>query len=124
MFLGYDFFELVKLLKIQRKTALFKCGVSFGGSGWIVIPTALPRVPFTSRPRSLRFEPVVCFANFSLVLISAHPAQNKTIPQGDGLFWWEYACTNRAENKQEFSDLMQQVKEFKEKWLFSPEGEN
>ena len=35
-------------------------------------------------------------------------------------FWWETACTNRAENKQEFSDLMQQVKEFKEKWLISP----
>ena len=27
------------------------------------------------------------------------------------------ACTNRAGNKQEFSDLMQQVKEFKEKWF-------
>jgi len=39
-------------------------------------------------------------------------------------FWWESACTNRAENKQEFSDLMQQVKEFKEKWLISPMGEN
>ena len=38
------------------------------------------------------------------------------------LFWWESACTNRAEK--EFSDLMQQVKEFKEKWLISPEGEN
>ena len=36
---------------------------------------------------------------------------------GHFLFWWEYACTNRAENEQEFSDLMQQVKEFKEKWL-------
>ena len=33
------------------------------------------------------------------------------------------ACTNRAENKQEFSDLMQRVKEFKDKWLISPEGE-
>lgn len=32
-------------------------------------------------------------------------------------FWWESAYTNRAENKQEFSDLMQWVKEFKEKWL-------
>jgi len=33
------------------------------------------------------------------------------------LFWWEYACINRAENKQQFADLMQWVKEFKEKWL-------
>ena len=33
---------------------------------------------------------------------------------GHFLFWWGTACTNRAENKQEFSDLMQQVKEFKE----------
>lgn len=32
-------------------------------------------------------------------------------------FWWENACTNRAENKQEFADLMQRVKEFKNKWL-------
>lgn len=32
-------------------------------------------------------------------------------------WWWESACINRAENRQEFSDLMQQVKEFKEKWL-------
>ena len=40
------------------------------------------------------------------------------------LFWWDTACINRAENKQEFSDLMLQVKLFKEKWLISPEGEN
>jgi len=40
------------------------------------------------------------------------------------IFWWEYACTNRAENKQEFTDLMQRVKEFKDKWLISPDGEN
>ena len=40
------------------------------------------------------------------------------------LFWWEPACTNRAENEQEFIDLMQRVKEFKEKWLISPMGEN
>ena len=33
------------------------------------------------------------------------------------LFLWESACINRAENKQEFTDLMQQVKEFKDKWL-------
>ena len=33
------------------------------------------------------------------------------------------ACTNRAENKQEFSDLMKQVKVFNEKWLISPVGE-
>jgi hypothetical protein len=32
-------------------------------------------------------------------------------------FWWETACTTRAENKQQFADLMQRVKEFKEKWL-------
>jgi hypothetical protein len=38
-------------------------------------------------------------------------------------FWWENACTNRAENKKEFADLMQQVKEFKDKWLISPECE-
>jgi len=30
--------------------------------------------------------------------------------------------TNRAENKQEFSDLMQHVKSLKDKWLISPEG--
>ena len=39
-------------------------------------------------------------------------------------FWWGTACANRTENKQEFADLMQQVKEFKEKWLISPDGEN
>jgi len=33
------------------------------------------------------------------------------------IFWWEYACINRAENKQEFTDLMQRVKEFRDKWL-------
>jgi len=38
--------------------------------------------------------------------------------------WWESACTNRAENKQEFSDLMQQVKEFEDKWLIFTDGEN
>lgn len=32
-------------------------------------------------------------------------------------FWWVCACINRAENKQEFADLMQRVKEFKGKWL-------
>ena len=42
---------------------------------------------------------------------------------GHFLFWWEYACINRAENKQDLTDLMQQVKEFKEKWLISPMGE-
>jgi len=40
------------------------------------------------------------------------------------LFWWESACTNRAENKQQFADLMKRVKVFKEKWLISPDGEN
>lgn len=38
--------------------------------------------------------------------------------------WWEAYCAIRAENKQEFTDLMQQVKKFKEKWLISPTGEN
>ena len=38
-------------------------------------------------------------------------------------FWWESACTNRAENKQQFADLMQRVKEFNEKWLISPKSE-
>lgn len=38
-------------------------------------------------------------------------------------FWWESACTNQAEDKREFSDLMQQVKEFEDKWLISPKGE-
>lgn len=39
-------------------------------------------------------------------------------------FWWGTACTNRAENKQEFSDLMKRVKEFKDKHIISPDGEN
>ena len=43
---------------------------------------------------------------------------------GHFLFWWETACTNRVENKQEFIDLMLRVKEFREKWLISPDGEN
>lgn len=30
-------------------------------------------------------------------------------------FWWESACINRAENQQDFFNLMQLVKEFKEK---------
>ena len=38
---------------------------------------------------------------------------------GHFLFWWETACTTRAENEQEFADLMQRVKEFKEKWLLN-----
>lgn len=42
---------------------------------------------------------------------------------GHFLFWWGAACTNRAENKQDFTDLMQRVKEFKDKWLISPMGE-
>jgi len=50
--------------------------------------------------------------------------KTKTTFLGDFYFWWESACTNRAENKQEFTDLMQRVKEFKEKWLISPDGEN
>ncbi len=40
------------------------------------------------------------------------------------LFWWNIVCINRTENKQEFSDLMKLVKEFKDKWLISSEGEN
>ena len=52
------------------------------------------------------------------------PYQNKNTPfRGYFYFWWRTACINRAENKQEFTDLMQQVKEFKEKWLISPDGE-
>jgi len=44
--------------------------------------------------------------------------RNKNTTRSGGLcFWWETACTNRAENKQEFSDLLQRVKEFKGKWL-------
>ena len=39
------------------------------------------------------------------------------------VFWWETACINRAENKQEFSDLMKQVKEFKEKYTITPDCE-
>ena len=41
---------------------------------------------------------------------------------GHFLFWCESACTNRAENEQQFVDLMQRVKEFKEKCLISPDG--
>ena len=51
-------------------------------------------------------------------------AKTKTDQMVGLCFWWESACTNRAENRQEFSDLMQQVKEFEEKWLISPMGEN
>ena len=40
------------------------------------------------------------------------------------IFWWETVCINRTENKQEFTDLMLQIKEFNEKWLISPMGEN
>ncbi len=40
------------------------------------------------------------------------------------IFWWDTYCAIRAENKQEFADLMQRVKEFNEKWLISPNGEN
>ena len=32
-------------------------------------------------------------------------------------FRWEYACINRAENKQEFTKLMHNIKLYKEKWL-------
>jgi len=39
-------------------------------------------------------------------------------------FWYGTACTHRAENRQEFDDLMKQVKEFNEKCLISPMGEN
>lgn len=35
VFFGYAIFEPHEQYKIQRKTALLKCGVSFGGSGWI-----------------------------------------------------------------------------------------
>jgi len=52
-----------------------------------------------------------------------NPKKNRTF-EVRCIFWWEYACINRAENKQEFTDLMQQIKEFKDKWLISPDGEN
>jgi hypothetical protein len=52
-----------------------------------------------------------------VVLISPPIAKNKNDHKGRCYFWWESACTNRAENKQEFSELMQRLKEFKEKWL-------
>jgi hypothetical protein len=42
---------------------------------------------------------------------------NTNRPSGRFVFWWGTACTNRAGNKQEFTDLMQRVKEFKEKWF-------
>ena len=44
------------------------------------------------------------------------PKKNRTF-EVRCIFWWESACINRAENKQEFSDLMQRAKEFKDKWL-------
>ena len=50
--------------------------------------------------------------------------QNKNDHNGRCYFWWGTAYTNRAENKQRFADLIQRVKEFREKWLISPEGEN
>lgn len=46
-----------------------------------------------------------------------HLSKNKTTQSGGYIFWWATACANRAENKREFTDLMQWVKEFKEKWL-------
>ena len=44
------------------------------------------------------------------------PPKNRTL-KVRCIFWWEYACINRAKNKQEFTDLMQRVKVYKEKWL-------
>ena len=41
----------------------------------------------------------------------------KTDQNGRFIFWLGTACINRAENRQKFSDLMQLVKEFKEKRL-------
>ena len=73
----------------------------------------LRRAPFTARLRA-------CSEPNNLAIVWPNPyttMQNKNTPFGTFLFWWEYACINRAENKQEFSDLMQQVKEFKEKWF-------
>ena len=35
VFFEYDIFEPPERYKIQRKTALLKCGVSFGGLYWI-----------------------------------------------------------------------------------------
>ena len=51
------------------------------------------------------------------------PRETRTV-QVRCIFWWETSCTNRAENKQEFIDLMKQVKVFNEKLLISPMGEN
>jgi hypothetical protein len=58
-----------------------------------------------------------------VVQIQGTPHIKKHPIRGDFL-WWGYTCTNRTENKQEFTNLMQQVKELKDKWLISPEGEN
>ena len=49
-----------------------------------------------------------------------NPKKNRTL-KVRCIFWWEIACINRAEK--EFADLMQRVKEFKEKYLISPNGE-
>jgi hypothetical protein len=63
---------------------------------------------------------------FFVIYSCVHPTlpKTQTTLSGGLCFWWETACTNRAENKQEFSDLMKLVKLFKEKWLISPDGEN
>ena len=50
MFFEYGIFEPPEQYKIQRKTALFKCGVSFGGSGWIRT-TSVVRQQIYSLPR-------------------------------------------------------------------------
>jgi len=60
-------------------------------------------------PNLLGFEPVV--------LIAPPIAKNKNDHKGRCYFWWEYACTNRAENKQEFNEFMQRVKAFNKKYI-------
>lgn len=49
--------------------------------------------------------------------LTAHSQKQKPTKMVGLCFWWEYACTNRAENKQEFTELMHNVKMYKEKWL-------
>ena len=61
-----------------------------------------------------------------MALLRIHPphiAKQKMTQTGHFLFWWETACIVRANNRQEFADLMQRVKEFKERWLISLTGE-
>lgn len=72
----------------------------------------------THRPNGRFFVANTGVVADALAYPATQPCQIKNTPfQGYFYFWWGNACTNRAENKQEFTDLMQRVKEFKEKWL-------